>query len=232
MLWHKAWLETRARFVTGLVILVILALGTVLGYPTVRMLPLNQAPLAPGAVGRAIQQAIELARTFQGYVYQQWFTQNLPQTATLFAVIIGSGSVYTQSRGALYTLSLPASRAEVLQARAITGLWQLLVLAFVPSLVIAALAPAIGESQNVVTCCCTVSRSSWASRCSSAWRCCSPRCSPACGPDSHHLRHLLRRVLHRSGACPLRKPAVWHLQDDARRRALHGRHRAVDLDGS
>jgi len=43
MLWYKSWLETRWRFLIGLVLLMIVAAGTVFDYPAVAKL----APLAP-----------------------------------------------------------------------------------------------------------------------------------------------------------------------------------------
>ena len=42
MLWHKAWLETRWRFITALVILTMMAGGNVYGYvATQRLMPLS-----------------------------------------------------------------------------------------------------------------------------------------------------------------------------------------------
>ncbi len=41
MLWYKSWLETRWRFIIGLVVLMCSAAGTVLAYPKViKLMPL------------------------------------------------------------------------------------------------------------------------------------------------------------------------------------------------
>jgi hypothetical protein len=67
---------------------------------------------------------------------------------TLFAVLLGSGGLLSQAAGgsALFTLSLPVSRNWVIGIRAATGLAELAVLAFVPSLLIPLFSPAVGES--------------------------------------------------------------------------------------
>src|SRR5262245_1654235 len=114
MLWHKAWLETRWRFAIGLVLLMCSSCGTVRFYPRVIELldataPQSGASLdAPAANGIAVQikEGVALARTYRGYVWSQWFRQNLIQMWTLFAVLLASGSVLSQAFGAgtLFTL--------------------------------------------------------------------------------------------------------------------------------
>ena len=152
MLWHKAWLETRWRFFTGLCVLALLAAGAVFGYPRVaqELLPMVTAPQSDGLVARAIRESIELSRTFRGYVWLNAFSQNFVQMGTLFAVLLGSGGLRTESVGTLYTLALPFSRRALMTTRAATGLAELFVLILVPSLLIAVLAPAIGERYSVV----------------------------------------------------------------------------------
>src|SRR5207249_1939017 len=69
----------------------------------------------------------------------------------LFAVLLGTGGVLSQSigGGTLFTLSLPVSRARLLAVRASAGLGELFVLAFVPSLVTPLLSPAVGQTYGV-----------------------------------------------------------------------------------
>jgi len=55
----------------------------------------------------------------------------------------------TSAGGALFTLSMPASRNRLLGVRAVAGLAELLVLALVPSFLIPLLSPAIGETYGV-----------------------------------------------------------------------------------
>jgi hypothetical protein len=152
MLWYKSWLETRWRFVIGLALLMVMAAGTVIQYPAVvKLLPIADAVDRSGPFGRIISQAAEVQREFRGFVWWQWFRQNLTQTSTLFAILLGSGGLLSRSSGgaALFTLSLPLSRNALLAVRAATGLAELLVLAFVPSLLIPLLSPAIGESYSL-----------------------------------------------------------------------------------
>src|SRR5262245_12675929 len=149
MLWHKAWLETRWRFVIGLVVLMLSACGTVIAYPRVMEL-LDTAPQisASGEIGRQIRETVALSRDYRGYVWSQAFRQNLIQTWTFFAVLLASGSVLSQAfgTGTLFTLSLPVSRHRLVSVRVLTGLAELLVLAFVPALLFPLLSPAIGQS--------------------------------------------------------------------------------------
>jgi len=152
MLWYKAWLETRWRFLIGLALLILSATGTVFAYPrVVGLLAAGPKVEATGELGRRVMEAIELSRSYHGYVWAQWFRQNLPQMWTLFAVLIGTGGLLSQGAGggALFTLSLPVTRERLLAIRAATGLGELLVLAFVPSLFLVVFSPAIGQSYGL-----------------------------------------------------------------------------------
>jgi hypothetical protein len=150
MFWYKSWLETRWRFGIGLALLMVLAVGVVFDYPAVqKLMPLaRNADLdAGGTLSGLIRQAAETQRDYRGYVWWQWYRQNLTQTWTVFAVLLGSGGLLSRaSDGAvLFTLSLPASRNRVLATRAVTALAELLVLAVIPSLLIAIFSPAVGQ---------------------------------------------------------------------------------------
>ena len=150
MLWYKSWLETRSRFLCGLVLLMIVAAGTVFSYPQVlKLLPAARTIDTSGEMGRLIRESVELSREFRGHVWWQWYRQNLVQMGTLFAALLGSGGLLSQtSGGTLFTLSMPVSRSLVLGIRAATGLAEFLILAVVPSLLIPLLAPAIGQSYS------------------------------------------------------------------------------------
>jgi ABC-2 type transport system permease protein len=152
-LWRKVWIESRGRFVTGLSLLAVLACGVVFDYTAVAHLTpaARSIDTGDGILGRMIKDAIEVQRDYRGFVWWQWFRQNLAQTWTLFAVLLGSGGLLSQSSGpaALFTLSLPAPRRRVFGVRASMGLAQLFVLAVVPSLIIPLLSPAAGETYRV-----------------------------------------------------------------------------------
>jgi hypothetical protein len=152
MLWYKSWLETRWRFLIGLGLLVLSACGTVLTYPqVVKLLPLTSTVDVNGEIGRRVAEAMELARSYRGYVWSQWYRQNMLQMWGLFAVLLGTGGLLSQASGggALFTLSLPATRNRLIGVRAATGLAELLVLAFVPSLLLPVLSPAIGQTYGI-----------------------------------------------------------------------------------
>lgn len=152
MLWYKSWLDTRWRFVIGLVLLLLSACGSVLAYPKVmQLVPLAPATDVSGEIGRRIREAIDLSRTYRGYVWSQWFSQNMLQMMALFAILLGTGGPLSQAsgRGTLFTLSLPATRDRLLGVRAATGLVELLALALVPSLFVPVLSPAIGQAYGV-----------------------------------------------------------------------------------
>ena len=152
MLWYKSWLETRSRFLIGLALLMCSAAATVLTYPNVlELLKTMPAIETGGEIGRRIREATELAREFRGYVWSQWFGQNLIQLWTIFAVILGTGGLLSQvsGGGALFTLSLPVSRTRHLAVRGGIGLAELLALALVPSLLVPLLSPGIGQSYGV-----------------------------------------------------------------------------------
>jgi ABC-2 type transport system permease protein len=153
MLWYKAWLETRWRFLIGLALLVCSAAIVVLAYPTAMrlLLPLVPGVTADSEIGRELREVAEVVRTYRGYVWSQWFRQQLPQTWTLFAILLGTGGLLTQATrgGSLYTLSMPASRTRLLGVRATTALAELFVLAIVPSLMLPLLSPLVGQTYGI-----------------------------------------------------------------------------------
>jgi ABC-2 type transport system permease protein len=157
MLWQKAWRETRGRFLGGLALSVIVGFGIIYDFRAVARLvsvvnTIDPAALdTSGPIGAAIKQGLEAQQSFRGFVWWQWYRQNLTYLIVIFGALLGSGGLLARSGGAtLFTLSLPVSRARLIGTRAALGLAELLVLAIVPSMVIALLAPSVGESYSVV----------------------------------------------------------------------------------
>src|SRR5687768_8797057 len=100
MLWYRSWLETRWRFVIGFVLLTCSAAVAVFWYPSVgEQLSLAQSVEIEGILGREIREATELAGEYRGYVWWQWFRQTLRETWTIFAVLLGTGGLLSQSSG-------------------------------------------------------------------------------------------------------------------------------------
>ena len=147
MLWYKAWLETRWRFLIGLAVLLALACGVVFEYPSIARLNASVSAIdAPGNLGRLIREAAETQHTYRGFIWFQWYRQNLVQMWTILAVLLGSGGLLASSSGgSLFALSMPASRTRIAGVRAATALMELLALALIPSLLIPLLSPAIGQ---------------------------------------------------------------------------------------
>ena len=151
MLWQHAFLETRWRFLIGLVVLSVSAAFMALGYPQVIALTQSVTPTPGTALGREVAESIELSKTYGGYVWSQWFQQNGAQLGSFFAAIIGTGGLLSLDAAArLFTLSLPISRERLLAARAAAGLGQVLALTFVPALVIVIVSPVIGRGFPVL----------------------------------------------------------------------------------
>lgn len=139
-------------FLIGLGLLMIVAVGTVIGYPAVlKLMPLTSAIDTSGPMGRLISEALDVQKEYRGFIWWQWFRQNLTQIWTLFASLLGSGGLLSKATGGgeLFTLSLPTSRNRVFAVRTSTAFAELFVLAFVPSLLIPLFSPAIGQSYRV-----------------------------------------------------------------------------------
>lgn len=150
MLWQYAFLDTRWRFFAGLMLLTLSAAFVALGYPNVAAMAKAAPVTAEGALGRDIAAALAAAATYDGYVWSQWFSANGSQLGSFFAALIGAGGLMAQNSAArLFILSLPVSRERLLGARAAAGLVQVLALALVPALTIAAVSPVIGETYSL-----------------------------------------------------------------------------------
>jgi len=158
MLWQKAWLETRWRFISALLILTVVAGSNVYDYlaaerlmPQLHATTTTPAVEATGLAG-VIREAIEIQKDFRGFIWYQSFRQNLTQMGVFFAILLGCGGLLSESSkgSALFTLSLPVTRKQLLGARTGAGLAQLFAIAMVPPLAISLLAPSIGQHYPIV----------------------------------------------------------------------------------
>jgi len=148
MLWYKAWLDTRWRFLIALVLLLCTALGNALTYPTVQGIleeaSRNGSPNGP--LASEINLAVQLSSSFRGYVWDQVVHHNMYYLWTLFAVLLAADGALSQRTGALFTLSLPVSRRRLCAVRAAADLLELGLLALLPLLAVTLTAPAVGHS--------------------------------------------------------------------------------------
>jgi len=153
MLWYKAWLETRWRFIIPLIVMVCSTVGVVFTWPTTKntLVPLASTVTQTGEIGRQIREALELSKTYPGYIFGQLWSQNLRQMGTLFAALLGTGGLLAQTSGggALFTLSLPASRNHILGVRAAIGFAEFFAIVFGAAVLIPVFSPAVGESYGI-----------------------------------------------------------------------------------
>lgn len=150
MLWYKSWLETRWRFLIGLALLICSAAGGVFLYPpVVKLTATLPVPNLGGRLGEKIREAMSLAQSFNGFIWTNWFRQNLTQMGTLFAILLGTASLMSESSGALFTFSLPVTRQRLMHVRAMTGLAELFAIILIPTMLIPLLAPAIRQRYGV-----------------------------------------------------------------------------------
>lgn len=152
MLWYKSWRDTRWRFFVALGVLTLSGTGVVLIYPRVlALVPLVPSSDAGGELGQRIREIAQLSREFRGYIWAQWFRQNVRQEWTVVSALLGTGGLVAQgSTGALFTLSLPVSRNQLVAVRAAAGLAEMLVVALTVALLLPVLAPTVGQHYAVV----------------------------------------------------------------------------------
>ena len=157
MLWHKAWRETRGRFIAGMVILTVLSGAKVYEYVvTLQMMPLAESVLSGGGTDSplraALREAVEVQREFRGFIWYNTFRDNLTMMGVLFGTLLGCGGLLSETKkgSAHFTLSLPITRRQLSGARFGTGLAQCFAIAMVPPLVIPLVAPTIGQSYSIV----------------------------------------------------------------------------------
>jgi hypothetical protein len=154
MVWYKSWLDTRWRFVIVLVLLLVVACGTVVNFRVAQQiaaaLPAD-AVLGNERLQQEVQESLEMLSTFRGYAWSQWFAGNFVALLTLVAALLGSGNPLVKSgSGALFSLALPVPRRSWIATRAGVGLAELFVLALAPSIAVSALAPIVGEQYVLV----------------------------------------------------------------------------------
>jgi len=151
VLWYKSWRDTRWRFFVALGVLTLSGTGVVLIYPRVlALVPLVPSSDAGGELGQRIREIAQLSREFRGYIWAQWFRQNVRQEWTVVSALLGTGGLVAQgSTGALFTLSLPVSRNQLVAVRAAAGLAELLIVALTVALLLPIVAPVVGQRYAV-----------------------------------------------------------------------------------
>lgn len=146
MLWSKAWLETRFRFLAGVAMVGAVTAFFVIAHPFVtrqwradRVLHPEWAE--PAWLGRALAD-------YPFFLWHFLFADLLQSTWILFAVLIGVGGIAREAAqgSAGFTLSLPVTRRRLLAVRTAVGGAEVLALGLVPALLVPALSAATGHA--------------------------------------------------------------------------------------
>jgi ABC-2 type transport system permease protein len=132
MLIHKAWLETRWRFLAGLALLMAISVYTVLRAPSII---------------RDREQFRHEHILYAQYIWILLYKGFLQTIWILSAVMLGIGGVWREKAAGVagFTLSLPVSRQQLVMVRAAVGVAEVIMLAVVPSLLIWAISALTGN---------------------------------------------------------------------------------------
>ena len=136
MLWRKAWIESQLPF--GLAVAVMGAasgFGVLFHDPVRSFLASSTAPLD----------------TYSWYICRivyQGFGRTL---FMIFAFMFGLGGLLRERElgTAAFTLALPVSRLRLVATRAIVGWIELIALAFLPSIIVVAVSPLVGQGYPI-----------------------------------------------------------------------------------
>jgi ABC-2 type transport system permease protein len=151
MILRKSWLDTRWRFIIGMLVMICSAMGLVLIYPqVVKLLPLASGIEVSGPLGEMVRKGIDQAATFDGYAWLKWYDGNLVMFGALLAALLGAGGLFTggSTGSAFYTLALPVSRRKILGIRAAVGLAEFSATMLVSCFIVPVFAPAIGQTAS------------------------------------------------------------------------------------
>lgn len=153
MLLHKAWLETRSRFIFGIALAVGVCLFFVIGNPLIIKQWLEDRIEHPDWY-----EAAWLSRAIDEYPFFLWhflFSGMLQQLIVLFALLLGFGGLaHEKVTGTVsFSLSLPVTRRGFFWSRTLVVVLELLAIGVVAAIVLFASSYIIGKSIPLVECC-------------------------------------------------------------------------------
>jgi ABC-2 type transport system permease protein len=128
MLWYKAWLESRTRFILSAVTIAGLSVGFVLFH-------------------RDGARMFERPPTYVEYIWDLVYKGSLRELFVVLVLLLGIGGLLRERDfGTVgFTLSLPVSRLRLLSVRAALGLAQVVALSLLPALLIPAISSLTGQ---------------------------------------------------------------------------------------
>jgi ABC-type transport system involved in multi-copper enzyme maturation permease subunit len=130
MLFYKAWLETRTRF--------LLSVAALAGLSAIFVL-MNQ-----GVRESITSEAV----TYPDYIWKAIFKGHLRDIFVLLALLLGMGGLERErSYGtAGFTLTLPIARWRLTAVRGLAGMMETALLAFLPAVIVPLLSPLAGQT--------------------------------------------------------------------------------------
>jgi len=150
MLWYKAWLETRFRFLIGAVMIAGCCGFFVLGNPFILGTWREWELLHPHE--REPDWLLRAAADYPFFIWHFLFQSTLQQLWVLFALLLGLGGLSREgAQGtAGFSLSLPVSRRRMVTVRAAVGSLEMAALGLLPALLLPALSLFIGKPYPVM----------------------------------------------------------------------------------
>jgi len=123
VLWYKAWIESRTRFILIAVCLTVFCAAVVLFH---------------GQVEPVLTEALRglRSRTFSGHVYSLVYSGTAKGMFAILVIFLGLGGLGRErTHGtAFFTLALPATRFQIIVAQMAVGLLELAILSLLPAL--------------------------------------------------------------------------------------------------
>lgn len=135
MLWYKAWLESRLRFLITACTLALFCLGVVLFQNQIQD---RGSPIPSGLRSHFYSQ----------HIYNLIFSGTAKGMFAILVIFLGLGGLLRErAHGtAILTLALPVSRLRLAVTQIIVGLTEMAVLALLPALLILAVSPLVHQS--------------------------------------------------------------------------------------
>jgi len=135
MLWYKAWLESRARFLITACTLGLFCLSSVLFQNQIQG---RGSPIPSGL----------RSHFYSEHIYNLIFSGTAKGIFSILIIFLGLGGLLRErAHGtAILTLTLPVSRLRLAVTQIIVGLTEIAILAFLPALLIPAVSPLVHQS--------------------------------------------------------------------------------------
>jgi ABC-2 type transport system permease protein len=134
MLWYKAWVESRTRFLLIAVCLTLFCAAVVLFH---------------GQTESVLTDALRglRSRTFSEHIYELVYSGTAKGMFAILVIFLGQGGLGRErTHGtAIFTLALPSTRLQIVITQMAVGLLELAILSLLPALLIPPLSPLVHQ---------------------------------------------------------------------------------------